>query len=753
MTVILLLTVSIGIQISAAVLALRLIPVTHKCRAWVLISAALGLMAFRPTITVVESMAGKMSYPEDLITEWLSLMVSVLLLAGIAQIAPLFRASRSSVENLRESEERYRSLFENSMDGVLLTSPDGRVFAANPAACRMFGRTSEEICGIGRDGLLDTAASRIVAFSDQNGGVAGTQSELIGLRKDGSRFPLEVGWAPFKNRTGEERVCAVVRDATPRKEAEEAREKARDELECRVAARTSELTRTNRQLKREIEERRHAEQSLRASEQKYRALVENITDAVYIRDLEGYFTFVTPQAERLTGYTRQELLQMSFRDLLYPERIPSVEKSAARLADGEVMGLTELEIRHANGHPIPIEVFATPLRGAHDSRTIAVQGAARDISQRKRAESERILLATAVQQAEEGIVITDAEGRIQYVNPAFVRMSGFTRQELIHRNVSLVESGKHSDAYYREVLDTLARGEVWKGQFINRRKDGQFFEVQATISPIRDESGRIIHHVAIEHDVTHAVRLEKQLRQVQKMDAVGALASGIAHDFNNILATIIGQAELAVVNLPKDHSTQRNLDLLLQAGYHARNLLRQIFSLGRKQLTPVPVPLTLVVREVIRLLQPTLPENIRVCVDETLPKDSFTVPADPTQMQQVLMNLCTNAVHAMQTDGGTLRVEFREETIDGREVGQYPSLPPGTYVKMSVSDTGHGIDDKDGGIDRIFDPFYTTKPVGKGTGLGLAVVFAIVRNHGGAIAVRSRPGEGTCFQVFLPKSW
>jgi PAS domain S-box-containing protein len=710
------------------------------------------LMTFRPTITVVEAMSGKMSFLEDLITEWLSLTVSILLLAGIRHIAPLFRTFVDALEGLRESEDRYRSLFENSIEGVLLTTTDGRVLAANPAARGMFDMTSDEIIGTGPDRLLGEPLPGVRSLWDPDGrGFTGV-AELTGTRKDGSRFPVEASCNIFKDRNGEECFCAVLRDTTLHKEAEAALEKSRGDLEQRVAARTWELTRANRRLQREIEERKHAEQALKASEHKYRALVENIHDAVYIRDLDGFFTFVTPQAERITGYTRQELLRMTFRDLLDPECIPSAERTSARLAAGETPGIMEITIRHADGHAIPIETFASPLRCGHTGEVIAIQGLARDITRRKQAEAQRTLLATAIHQAEEGIIITDAQGLIEYANPAFERISGFAHMELIHRNISLVESGKHPQDYYGELLDTLARGQVWKGHLINRRKDGSFFEVDATISPIRDQSGRIVHHVAIEHDVTLAVQLEQQLRRAQKMEAVGTLAGGIAHDFNNFLATIIGQAELAAACLPEHHSVQHNLKILLKASYHAKDVLRQIFSLGRRRLNPVQVPLILVVREVIRLLRPTLPENIIVLADETGPKDAFPVMADPTQMQQVLMNLCTNAVHSMCPEGGTLRVELGEETIDRGGVEPPPVLLPGSYVTMTVTDTGHGIEvPEHGNLDRVFEPFYTTKASGKGTGLGLTVVHAIVSNHGGVITVRSEPGLGSCFRVYLPK--
>jgi len=548
-----------------------------------------------------------------------------------------------SMEVLRESEYRYRSLFENSKDGVFLSAPDGRVFAANQAASHMFGRTVEEC------------------------------------------------------------TCA--------------------------------------------------EEQLRASESRYRTLVENIGDTVYITDIDGSFTFVTPQAEQLTGYTQEELLRMSYRDLIDPDCLSIADSRFSHVVAGATLEPVELVIRHADGRPIPIEAFSSRLRGEPDDTTIAVQGLVRDITRRKQAEAERTLLATAIQQASEGVIITDASGNVLYANPAFEQMSGFAHGELLERNISLVQSSKHPDSFHQTVRDTLARGEVWKGHFINQRKDGGLFEVSATIYPIRDRNGTISHHVALECDVTHAVQLEKQLRRAQKIEAVGTLASGMAHDFNNMLATAIGQAQLAADVLPEGHPTQRNLDLLLQACHHAKDLLRQILALGRSEgLECIPVALPWMIQEVLKLLAPNLADNVTVQTDETSSDSAFTVLADPTQMQQVLMNLCTNALYAMQRAGGILRVSLGLETIDSGGPSPHPSLLPGTYVRMTVSDTGRGIDVNDPDImEKIFDPFFTTKPAGHGTGLGLAVVYAIVVNHGGAITVQSELGVGTQFHVYLPQ--
>ena len=600
-----LLSFSIGIQLTAAVLALRLIPISRERGAWALISAGFALMALRRLLSLLLGTWKEPSLQDDWITEWVALTTSALMLAGIARISPLFQAISTSVQVLKESEDRKRT-----------------------------------------------------------------------------------------------------------------------------------------------------EEQLRASERRYRTLVENIGGAVYIADGSGCFTFVTPQAEELTGYTPQQLLGMDFRQLLDPESLAVANLRFAQVTAGGALEPVELIIRHADGRRIPIETYTSYLPGEPDDTSVAIQGLVRDITKRKQMEAERTLLATAIQQASEGVVITDASASILYANPAFEKMSGYTQSELLGRSIALLQSEGSAEDRHQEVLACLARGEAWKGRLSNRNKSGRTFQVQATIYPIRDHNGVITHHVALENDITRSVQLEKQLQQAQKMEIMGKLASGMAHDFNNMLAVAIGQAQLLGDSLPKDEPSQKNVALVLQACHHAKDLLRRILALGRTDTAErTIVSLPQVAGQVFALLRPELPPGVQIETEEAAPPDALTVWADPTQMQQVLMNLCTNALHAMQPDGGRLLVRFEREAIDPGDPGPMPALPPGDYVKLTVSDTGIGIGDPEM-LEKIFDPFFSTKPAQKGTGLGLAIVYAIVLNHDGAITVESKSGVGTRFHVYLPhKAW
>jgi PAS domain S-box-containing protein len=353
-------------------------------------------------------------------------------------------------------------------------------------------------------------------------------------------------------------------------------------------------------------------------------------------------------------------------------------------------------------------------------------------------------LIAAMEQTSESIMIFDPSGTIQYCNAALENLTGYRREELIGTSYTAATVGADSSRFYRGLLDFVSSGAVWTGRISPVAADGTRRECEIAISPVRDREGAITSFVSVGRDVTREMHMEKQLRQSQKMEAIGTLAGGIAHDFNNILTAIIGYAELGLREGPGGGITAR-LAQILKSGNRARDLVKQILTFSRySEPEARPVCLKSVLEEGLGMMRSTLPATIDI---RTQVLANSIVIADPTQLHQIVMNLCANADYAMSASGGTLKVVLREEKVDAG-LARAHSVSPGMYACLEVVDTGTGIPPES--LDHIFEPFYTTKAKGEGTGMGLAVVHGIVRSCGGFITVRSTTGHGTTFQVFLP---
>ena len=374
-----------------------------------------------------------------------------------------------------------------------------------------------------------------------------------------------------------------------------------------------------------------------------------------------------------------------------------------------------------------------------------------EIIERKLAEEERVRLATAIEQAAEAIFMSDAQWLFTYVNPAFERISGgYTRDEVLGQDTAILRSNLHKPEYYEQIRESISHGNEWSGRLSTRKKDGSVFEAETTVSSVRDSKGNVINYVFILRDVTHELKLERELRQSQKMEAIGTLASGIAHDFNNILTAIIGYTEMAQRKTSDNDALARDLERVQIAGVRAKELVRQILTFSRQsEQERKPVQLASLIDEVMKLLRSTLPATVEINQEISTTLSGDKVLADPTQLHQVLMNLGTNAAHAMRESGGVLSVSLSDFNADASLIAIHPDLTPGPCLRLTVSDTGHGMEAAV--RERIFDPYFTTKKAGEGTGMGLAVVQGIIKSYGGAISVYSVPGQGTSFHIFLPK--
>ena len=354
-------------------------------------------------------------------------------------------------------------------------------------------------------------------------------------------------------------------------------------------------------------------------------------------------------------------------------------------------------------------------------------------------------LSTAIEQVAEMVFITDPDGTIRYVNPAFEKTTGYSLHEALGQNPRILKSGKHDLDFYREMWRTLTHGKTWIGQVTNKKKDGTLYEEETTISPVLDSAGKIVSYVAVKRDVTGEMESRRQLLQSQKIEVVGRLAGGVAHDFNNLLMVIGGYASLLLRRMPANDSNRHMAEEIRQTTERAAALTRQLLIFSRKQVVQAQrLDLNETLKEVNKMIRQMLGESIKVvkCGGKKLDP----VMADPTQIQQVLMNLVVNAHDAMP-GGGTLTLETRNVTLPSPE---FTGIPEGEYVLLSIRDTGEGMTPEV--QSHMFEPFYTTKDRNKGTGLGLAIVHGIVTTAGGHISVQSRVGEGSAVRILFPKA-
>jgi PAS domain S-box-containing protein len=381
------------------------------------------------------------------------------------------------------------------------------------------------------------------------------------------------------------------------------------------------------------------------------------------------------------------------------------------------------------------------------SDATAVLGVSLDITDLKRAEERIRLLSWAVEQSPVSIVITDHTRRIVYVNPQFTRVTGYTTGEAIGSTPQTLKSGAHSEQFYRNLWETITAGQEWRGTLHSRRKNGTPLIEAASISPVTDGRGQITHFLGVLEDVTERTELEAQLRQAQRMEAVGILAGGVAHDFNNLLTVIGGYTQMALGDLGPHEPLRPRLEQVDRAATRAAGLTRQLLAFSR-QLPSQPrvMDVNAMLEETRKMLRRLIGEDVTLRLEPGTGLGQ--VRMDPGHVEQVVMNLVVNARDAMPR-GGVLTLSTDNVELDEAYAGRHLDVVPGRYVRLTVRDTGVGMDAATQA--RIFEPFFTTKAPGQGTGLGLSTVYGIVKQAGGSVWVESTPAQGTRFDVYLPR--
>ena len=629
----------------------------------------------------------------------------------------------------------------------------------------------------------------------------------------------------------------------------------------------------------DITERRNAENEKKASEERYSLLFENMFLGIGITSPDGKIHVVNKAMCDILGYTHEEILRMN-ASTFYAEPTER-ERLISLLRKNRYLENFETRLKRKDGRHIWVHYKVYPFfyEGAEAFFITCI-----DITERKQSELQLRKLSVALEQSPVSIIMTDREGNIEYVNPAFVTTTGYDTGEVTGKNLRMFKTGERPNSYYRNIWKTISEGVVWQDEFHSKKKNGELFWEKSTIGPITESDGKTSHFIALSEDITekkiieqalqmseekyrklvegsiqgvliaqdnplrvsyashpmetitgyapeeltrlspeqiHSMvhpedrdiffsqfrkrlsgekkqprrdyrimhrnggyvwvavhstsieyeghpatqtvflditnykkaesqkeKLEEQLRQAQKLETIGTLAGGIAHDFNNILTPILGYAEMAQLRLGTPDAISPYLDAIVKAALRAKKLVAQILTFNcQAAQQQKPVNLALVVADVLELLAPSIPRE--VSLRKYLPTPCARIIADPSQIHQVIMNLCTNALQAMQKKGGTLTIGLKKVRCTAGMAKNWPNLKPECeYNRLTVCDTGIGIDKKN--LERIFEPFFSTKPPDKGTGLGLSVVHGIIQSHNGTITVQSKPGKGTAVHVYFP---
>lgn len=640
--------------------------------------------------------------------------------------------ARAQAESMAQGAERYRHILDNIEESYFEVDLKGNLLFFNDTVLRDLGYTADEISGINFKNLTDEANAKKVyeVFHHvfQTGKpIKGFDWEII--KKNGETINVEASVALL-----------------------------RDEADRPVGFRG---------VVRDVSRRIRTQRDLRQSNERYQTLLDITTEGYLEEDLTGRITFANDAACRLMGYSREQLLGMSYRDYLIPSIADNLKEVFLEAYHSRnPVRLTDYDIVRPDGSTVTCEINAA-VKYDHTGTPTGFRILLKDFTAKKKAEetlreSEK-RFRMIVENVHEVICTTDMNLKITYMSPSCYPLSGYTPEELSTLSMEKFMTPETLAETVRVVTQEIERelNEENTGKYTSRtieqeiiRKDGSTFWLEGTGSFIRDEQGKATGILLAGRDITERKkaeverkRLEDQLTQAQKMEVIGRLAGGVAHDFNNMLSVILGYADLAKIRLAKQHPVLNDIAEIEKAALRSRDITTQLLAFSRKQIIePRVIDLNGLIGHSQKAMIRLIGEDIRLEVIR--PRGLWPVKVDPSQIEQILMNLAVNARDAMP-GGGRLTIQTENRVLDKLYCESNPGFIPGEYVCLTVSDSGIGMDKET--LKYIFEPFFTTKEAGKGTGLGLATIYGIVKQNEGFINVYSEPGEGASFSIYLPR--
>ncbi len=664
-----------------------------------------------------------------------------------------------TTKKLTESQSKYREIFEGSRDGFVMISTEGKIIDANYAYCEILGYSLDELKKMDNNDSNSPIKWRSYLYGKKSDKEF-LKDERVDViekeytHKNGEIFTIEIKIHPVCDTDGKSLYFwAITRDITGEKKTRHILE---NKMACEyVISRILSLSIENYTVSKLMEKSIEIV-GAKIEVARIRVFKNSREDKTFINTHEWVANGVSAQKDKLMKFSWDEMrifIDNFKRDeVLKYDNIEEIsDKNMRTIMSSQnikAILIAPIFVHEELYGFICFEECRMEYKWSECQKAtiLSVSKIFSSVVEHELSRNKELLLLTAIEHNSEAVVVTDMSGKIEYANPAFEKISGYSCVEALGQNPKILKSGKQGTVFYQTLWGDISSGKVWSGRFVNKRKDGTLYIENAVISPVFDVDGKIIKYIAIKSDITTQLKLEEQYSGVQKMDSIGRLAGGMAHDFNNMLAVILGFVDIALSKVKKTDSIYSDLEQINKAAKRSSALTKQLLVFARRDIACAKL---IIVNDeingVLEMLRRTVGEDIEFKL--SLSKEVLRVKMDPSQLDQIIMNLCINAKDAIEGRGV---IKFRTEkfSFDQQFCDENPEYIPGEFVLLAVEDNGAGMTDTI--MSNIFEPFFTTKSAGKGTGLGLSTVYGVVKQNKGFITVSSTHGSGSIFNVYIP---